>query len=110
MVLTLRGITALIKLYCSYQMFSCFVRRKLYFTSSEDDEPLPLPQSPLLFFNDDLELPIYSQVTNGYGLHEIVNILLSESLPKEKICKIQPLGVNCNSTLLLTLISLKWKI
>lgn len=58
---------------------------------------------PFLYFNDDPELPVYSHTSIGYTLSELVDILMSESLPEEKVCKIQPLGVNRNCTFIMDL-------
>ena len=56
-----------------------------------------------MHFNDDPELPIYSQRSFGYGLSEIVDILMSKSLPEDNVCKVQPLGVNCNCSFIVDL-------
>ena len=57
---------------------------------------------PLLYFNDDL--PVYSHTSISYTLSELVDILMSESLPEEKVCKkVQPLGVNRNCTSIINL-------
>ena len=46
---------------------------------------------------------MYSQTPTGYTAAELVNILMSTSIPKEKVCKLQPLGVNCNCTFIVDL-------
>ena len=52
-------------------------------------------------FNDDPELPVYSQTPTGYSLSDLVDILMCEAIPEEKICKVQPLGVNRNCTFII---------
>ena len=38
-----------------------------------------------------------------FTLSELVDILISESLPEEKVCKVQPLGVNHHCTFIIDL-------
>ena len=74
-------------------------RRKLTFSSpssSDNDEPPVISH-----FNNDPELPVYSQRSAGYSLSELVEILMREKCPDDKVCHIQPLGVNCNCTFII---------
>ncbi len=49
------------------------------------------------FFNDDKQLPVYSQLTSGYGLPDLVKILMNPKIDdSSKVCKVQPLGVTKN--------------
>ena len=59
----------------------------------ESDEP------PLSHFNCDLEVPVYSQTSTGYSTFELSN--MSSAITEEKVCKLQPLGVNCNYTFIM---------
>lgn len=56
-----------------------------------------------LFFDEDQELPIFSETTTGYSVQEIVDILMDQSLAEDKVCQIQPLGVNRNCTFIIDL-------
>ena len=47
------------------------------------------------FFRDDPEMPVYSRVTSGYHIGELVNILLKSD--NKEICTVQPLGVSENA-------------
>ena len=61
-------------------------------------------RSPLKFFNDDKQLPVYSaQLSSGYSLPELVDILMSDNLDSNKVCKVQPLGVNINCAFIVDL-------
>ena len=57
----------------------------------------------LSFFNDDPELPVFSQTCVGYSLSDIVDILMRESIPEDKVCKVQPLGVSRNCSFIIDL-------
>ena len=43
------------------------------------------------FYQDDKEVPIYSRLTSGYPVGDIVSILLKPNLDKQKVCTVQPL-------------------
>lgn len=47
------------------------------------------------YFCDDHEIPIYSRVTSGYHIGELVNMLLKSD--NRKVCTVQPLGVSENA-------------
>ena len=78
-------------------------RRILSLSSLSSSESNVSRKPPLLYFNDNPELPVYSHTSIGYTLSELVDILMSESLPEEKVCKVQPLGVNHNCTFIIDL-------
>lgn len=54
-------------------------------------------------FNADPELPVYSQTSTGYLATELIDILMSDSISDEKVCRVQPLGVNHNCTFVMDL-------
>ena len=47
------------------------------------------------YFGDDCECPIYSRVTSGYHVGELVDMLLKSD--NEKVCTVQPLVVSENA-------------
>ena len=47
-----------------------------------------------MFYDDDPELPILSNMDHGYPVHLLIQALLSDSNP---ICQVQPMGVTRNS-------------
>ena len=49
-------------------------------------------------YHDDIEMPIYSTVTCGYPVGDLVNILLKSDIESNKVCTVQPLGVSQNAT------------
>ena len=57
----------------------------------------------LQYYLDDPEIPVYSQVTVPYGCDELVDILLSNVVDKEKICVGQPLAVDSNMSFVINL-------
>ena len=48
------------------------------------------------FCQNDKQIPIYSIVTSGYPLSDLVTILLKSDLDHEKVCTMQPLSVTDN--------------
>ena len=62
-----------------------------------------MEDDPPLFFNDDPELPIYSNAPSGYSLSQLVTILMNPAMPEDKVCKLQPLGVSQNCTFIIDL-------
>ena len=87
-------------------------RRKLFKSSpepntdsgeSDTEYESSLSHSPLFYFNEDPELPVYSQTPSGYSLPHLVDILMSGSVSQEVVCKVQPLGVSKNRTFLIDL-------
>ena len=59
-----------------------------------------------MHFNDDPELPIYSQTRTGYSLSKLVDILMITTIPDEKMCQVQPMGVNRNCSFIIDLDSI----
>ena len=59
--------------------------------------------SPLFYFKNDPELPIYSRGPSSYCLPQLIDILMSDSLTEEKVCKVHPLGVTQNCTFIIDL-------
>lgn len=57
------------------------------------------PQKEL--FQGDQQLPIFSRVTTGYHVGELVNILMKNDLEQVNVCTVQPLGVTENASFLL---------
>lgn len=60
-------------------------------------------QTHLSHFYEDHDLPVFLQASTGYSLSDLVDILMSNSLPEEKVCMVQPLGVNRNCTFIIDL-------
>ena len=83
-------------MFCSYQLSVSSSSSSSSLSEINDDTPL---QS--LHFNDDPELPVYSHVSAGYSLPKIIDILMNGSIDEARVCKIQPLGVNCNATFII---------
>ena len=50
------------------------------------------------FFQNDKQIPIYSRVTSGYPLGDLVTILLKSDLDQGKVCSVQPLSVTENAS------------
>lgn len=49
------------------------------------------------YYKGDKEMPVYSRVTCGYPLGDLVNILLKPDLDECKVCAVQPLSVTENA-------------
>lgn len=90
----------------------CHHRRRLFESSPEPtsndsqhdtDFESSVSSSPLLYFKEDPELPVYSQGPSSFGLPHLIDILMSGSLSVEKVCKIQLLGVTQNCTFVIDL-------
>ena len=60
-------------------------------------------KSPMKYFNDDKQLPVYSQLSSGYCLSDLVDILMSNDIDSNKVCTVQPLGVNINCAFIVDL-------
>ena len=82
--------------------FLILCRRKLFLPSSESEDELS-PVSSRKFFNSNPQLPIFSQISSGYGLSQLIDILMSSDVDQSQVCKVQPLGVNCNCTFIIDL-------
>ena len=83
-------------------------RRRLFDTSSvpdsdESDLDDYTVTSPLQYFNNYPELPVYSETSSGYNLPELISILMSASASDDKVCHVQPLGVSQNCTIIIDL-------
>ena len=50
------------------------------------------------YFKGDKELPIYSRVSSGYAVGDVVNILLNSNMDERRVCTVQPLSVSENAT------------
>ena len=50
------------------------------------------------FYQNDRELPVYSLTTSGYPASELARILMDKSISSERVCHIQPIGVNETAT------------
>ena len=57
---------------------------------------LETPKTEL--FLDDKQMPIYSRVTSGYPIGDLVSILLRSDSDQEKVCSVQPLSVTENAS------------
>lgn len=86
----------------------CYTFRHRLFDSPEissdsdfDDNSLASDDSPLHYYENDPELPIFRRTTVSYGLTQLVNILMDDSLDDQKVCKVQPLGVVKNCTFII---------
>ena len=93
----------LVNLHCIIAFNVLSSKRLLPSSSSSDENADFNSPSPLLYFNDDRELPVFSETTTGYSLQQIVGILMDQSLSDDKVCRIQPLGVNRNCTFIIDL-------
>ena len=51
-----------------------------------------------MYYKGDKELPIFSKVTSGYGFDQLIEILMTSSIDKSKICVVRPCGVSENAT------------
>lgn len=92
-------------------LLSLLSRRRLFDTSLvSDSEESDLDDytvtSPLKYFNNDPELPVYSQTSSGYNLQELIGILMSSSVSDDKVCHVQPLGIRRNCTFIIDLDSI----
>ncbi len=98
----------LIRIWVQSKVFHLIpYRRKLFESSPEPDSDVDfessVTSSPPLYFKDDPELPVYSRTQSGYGLPQLIDILMSGPLSEEKVCKVQPLGVTQNCTFVIDL-------
>ena len=55
------------------------------------------------YFQDDLELPLFSCVCTPYKSHRLINILMDNSTDKWQVCGVQPLGVTENATFIINM-------
>lgn len=72
-------------LYCNLSANFCNCRIKFEAPKTE-------------FFQDDKQMPIYSRVTSGYPIGDLVSILLKSDSDQEKVCSVQPLSVTENAS------------
>ena len=42
-------------------------------------------KSPMKYFNDDKQLPVYSQLSSGYCLSDLVDILMSNDRQQQSV-------------------------
>ena len=49
------------------------------------------------YFQDDHSLPIIATLDYGYPLDRIIDVLLVSTVPLERVCTVQPLGVSQNA-------------
>ena len=56
-----------------------------------------------MYYKGDKELPIFSRVTSGYGFDQLIEILMTSSIDKSKICAVRPYGVSENATFVVDL-------
>ena len=60
-------------------------------------------QTRQMYYKGDKELPVFSRVTSGYGFDQLIEILMTSSIDKSKICVIRPCGVSENATFVVDL-------
>jgi hypothetical protein len=56
-----------------------------------------------MYYKGDKELPIFSRVTSGYGFDQLIEILMTSTVGKSKICVVRPCGVSENATFVVDL-------
>ena len=66
--------------------------------SSDDELNKTNLEDEVIYFDDDLELPLFSKADHGQPVHTIIETLLSPETDDFKVCKVQPLGVMRNAT------------
>jgi len=54
-------------------------------------------EQQVTYFKDDHSLPIYASLDSGYPVHMLVDALMTSSMPPERVCTVQPLGVSQNA-------------
>ena len=59
-----------------------------------------MQEPKITYYQDDHNLPIYASLDYGYPIHKIIDVLLMSSMPLERICTVQPLGVSQNAVFL----------
>ena len=74
---------------------SFFYRIKFQDSSSSSESELD--HQSVLYYDDDRQLPIISQMEHGYPVHLLIHTLLSPAVDGGRICKVQPLGVSKNA-------------
>ena len=55
------------------------------------------------FYDDDPQLPLFSQLESGYPVHSLIQTLLTDKVDVSHVCKVQPLGVMKNSAFMIDL-------
>lgn len=80
-----------------------FIFRRLKFevSSSSDSEHEEQQSSTMTFYNDDPELPVFSNVITGYPAEQVVRILMDPELDQDKVCHVQPMGVTKNASFII---------
>ena len=56
-----------------------------------------------IYYKGDKQLPIFSNVSTGYGFDQLIEILMTSSIDKSKICSVRPCGVSENATFVVDL-------
>ena len=59
--------------------------------------------TPIEYYDNDPELPLFGQMDSGCPLHTIVQTLLANEVDMCHVCKVQPLGVMRNAAFLIDL-------
>ena len=57
--------------------------------------------STTTFYNDDPELPVFSNVISRYPAEQVVRILMDPELDQDKVCHVQPMGVTKNASFII---------
>lgn len=60
-----------------------------------------MQEHEMTYYQDDHNLPIYASLDYGYPLDRIIDVLLTSSMPLERICTVQPLGESQNAVFLI---------
>ena len=58
---------------------------------------MDLHEPEVSYYQDDHNLPIYASLDYGYPVDRIIDVLLMSSMPLERVCTVQPLGVSQNA-------------
>ena len=70
---------------------------------STSEEESAVAMDPVLYYENDPELPIFSTVSTGYPASELANILMAKNIDIQRVCRIQPLGVTKTATFVVDL-------
>ena len=47
-----------------------------------------------VYYRNDKELPVYSSSTSGFTAGTLAQILMDKTIKPERVCHVQPMGVN----------------
>ena len=61
-----------------------------------------------MYYRGDKELPIFLKVISGYGFDQLIEILMTSSIDKSKICIVRPCGISENATFIADLDAMRF--